>query len=98
LSRRKLLTCAGSATPPSASGYVRSKVPPVTSRLEQQLSLDAPQLVVPAPLATQLGGAWQAPEKQLDVVLPQDAPLGALLNAAVLREGWQVWQALPLFA
>jgi hypothetical protein len=47
--------------------YVRQYVPPGTSRLAQQLSLFAPQLVIPSPPGAQLG--FDSP-----VVEPEQAP------------------------
>jgi len=48
--------------------YVRSYVPPVTSKLVQQLSVPlppAPQLVIPGPPGSQLDGAVVEPEELL---------------------------------
>jgi hypothetical protein len=54
--------------------YVREYVPPATSRLEQQLALPPPQVVIPAPPGAQLGGlAAQEPLTQKGV-----APLHAV--------------------
>jgi hypothetical protein len=72
---RNPLTVAGSASPVAPAPlfvYVRSYVPPVTSRLVQQLSLAAPQFVVPAPLTWQLAGvAVHAPALQYGVAAGQ---------------------------
>jgi hypothetical protein len=62
LSRRKLLTIAGSAYDKvSPYVYVRSYIPPVTDRLVQQLSPLAPQLVRPGPLVWQLAIVVEPP-------------------------------------
>jgi hypothetical protein len=89
---RNPLTIAGSATPVGPVplfAYVRSYVPPVTSRLVQQLSLAVPQFVVPTALTWQLGGASQAPAVQFGIaagqasVLPHAAhPFGCCVHVS----------------
>jgi hypothetical protein len=78
LSSRKPLTVAGSLSgggepsPLQFGVYVREYVPPATSRLVQQLSLFAPQSVIPAPTDAQLGGTT-SPLSPLST--PESAPL-----------------------
>jgi hypothetical protein len=70
LSSRNPLTLAGSAkfaAPPAPEVYVRSYVPDGATTLAQQLSLLAPQLVVPIALTAQLGGSMQAPSAHAGV-------------------------------
>jgi hypothetical protein len=91
-----LLTDAGSAAavgPAPLFVYVREYVPPVTSGLVQQLSLEAPQFVIPAPPGAQLKGITQDPDEQLPDPL-HPIPVATLLQDVVLTTGWQIWQLL----
>ena len=76
MSRRNVLTVAGSARPVApvpAFVYVRSYVPPITVRLVQQLSPVAPQLLRPGPLVWQLAIAVE-PEPPLLLEPPELDP------------------------
>jgi len=101
LSSRKLLTVAGSAVPVGPLPefvYVREYVPPVISGLVQQLSLAAPQSVIPLPPGAQLGGCRQLPADEHVPDPLQLLPLFAGLHVVVLVAGWQLWHALLGFA
>src|SRR5580658_7204568 len=95
LSRLKLLTVAGLASPvgpPSAAGpippksYVRKYVPPVTSKLVQQLSVPlppGPQLVIPGPPGAQLGGAPASPASSATAPSPLASALASALGTQI---------------
>jgi hypothetical protein len=89
LSKRKLLTVAGSAIvsgPLPELTKVRAKVPPVTSRLAQQFSAHEPQSLKPVPPRAQLAGGTAMSTSQVDAALSVPASAGEVLAGFELEQ------------